>query len=488
MARTNGPSSSLALTLDRAAGPLATQIADQLRAGILDGRIAPGARLPSWRDLAVQLGVARGTVRSAYERLIDEALVASHGAAGTRVVERPPLPDAPEEVTIDWRRLGLVPGFARPPLSFQIGVPAQDAFPFKTWSRLVVRAAREAARAPTTYPDPRGEIELRTEIASYLAIARGLACVPDQVIVTGGFRAGLGLAISALHLAGATAWTEDPGFPLTRAGLDRAGMRIVAVPVDAEGIDVTCGRALAPRARLAVVTPGQQAPTGVVLSPGRRDQLLQWAQETDAWIIEDDYLSELQLTGRARPALASHRGGARVIHIGSFSKTLTPALGLGYVVAPLAVAERFAETAAWLAPSPGRIDQLAVAAFMRAGHFLRHLRRMKRLYAERRDALVRQMAAARMQPAMAGLAVLLHLDAGVDDVALARQAFAEGLAPIALSPWYVDPARRRPGLLLGVSNVPAGKAAVHWRRLRELIAQAAGQDTSAASRRGVIRR
>ena len=192
-----------------------------------------------------------------------------------------------------------------------------------------------------TYPDPRGDPELRKEIAAYLGLARGIRCSPSQVFVTGGFSGALGLAIRGLQLERMEAWMEDPGFPLTRTALGLAGMTVTAVPVDAEGLDVAAGVRTAAGARLAVVTPGQQAPLGMTMSLPRRLALLAWARRNDAWIIEDDYLSELQLKGRAAPALASLDHGGRVLHIGSFSKTISPALRLGFMVVPPELGRRF---------------------------------------------------------------------------------------------------------------------------------------------------
>ena len=299
-----------------------------------DGAARLGARLPSWRDLAAQLGVSRGTVRVAYERLIDEQFVVGLGAAGTRVADRPSPSSTPEWSPEAPPLPELFYDFGNAPLAFQMGVPSQDAFPFKLWSRVLTREARRAAAAPVSYPDPRGDPDLRKEIAAYLGIARGIRCTPSQVLVTAGFSGALGLAVRGLQLEGKTAWMEDPGFPLTRTALGLAGMTVAAVPVDAEGLDVAAGIRSAAGAALAVVTPGQQAPLGMTMSLPRRLALLAWARRSDAWIIEDDYLSELQLKGRAAPALASLDHGGRVLHIGSFSKTISPALRLGFLVVP----------------------------------------------------------------------------------------------------------------------------------------------------------
>ena len=461
-----------AISLDRVGkSPLATQIYGAIRDAIETGRLGSGARLPSWRDLAAQLGVSRGTVRVAYERLINEQFVVGLGAAGTRVADRPSPPSAP-----DWSPEAppmpeLFNDFGAVPLAFQMGVPSQDAFPFKLWSRILTREARRAAAAPVSYPDPRGDPELRREIAAYLAIARGIRCTPSQVLVAGGFSGALGLAVRGLRLEGKTAWTEDPGFPMTRAALSLAGMTVAAVPVDQDGLDVAAGIRGAPDAALAVVTPGQQAPLGMTMSLARRLELLAWARKGGAWIIEDDYLSELQLKGRAAPALASFDHGGRLLHIGSFSKTINPALRLGFLVVPPDLARRFGDVAACLAPAPNAAVQRAVAEFLREGHYLRHLRHMKRLYAARRESLVRCLRetvpdSVRVE-ATAGLAVVSLLPESASDVDVALRALPFGLAPAPLSPWYMQsPARQ--GLLLGVTNINERRLAADCRRLAEL--------------------
>jgi GntR family transcriptional regulator/MocR family aminotransferase len=474
----------LSISLDRARKiPLATQIYATIRASIESGQIPPHAKLPSWRDLASQLGVSRGTVRQAYERLIDEQLALGLGAAGTRVTERradaaadagtapisssgwsPEAPPMPE----------LFHDFGTAPLPFQMGVPAQDEFPGALWSRLLTRAARRSGAGPVGYPDPRGDPALRKEVAAYLGIARGLRCSPSQVLITAGFSGALGIVVRGLGLEGRKAWMEDPGFPLTRSALGLAGMTPVAVPVDDDGLDVAAGRRIAADAALAIVTPGQQAPLGMTMPLARRLALLDWARRNDAWILEDDYLGELQLAGRAAPALASLDQGERVLHAGTFSKTISPALRLGFLVVPPALARRFGDLVACLAPAPAAMVQHAVADFMQEGHYLRHLRRMKRVYAGRRAALLGALrdeaAGAIALQATAGMAVVTRLQASVSDVEIAARAREFGLAPTPLSPWY-DQAPRQQGLLLGVTNVDVDRVAADCRRLAALVRQ-----------------
>ncbi len=462
---------TLHLAVDRAARESVTeQISQALRAAIAQGRLAPGARLPSWRDLASQLGVARGTVRAAYESLIDAQLIVPLGAAGTFVGRHvaPPPPAAAAGPAATLR--DPVADYPRSTTGiFQMGVPAQDAFPAKAWARIVARAARASAEAPLRYPDPRGDDALRSAIAAYLAVARGVACSPAQVFVTSGHTAAIALAVHTLGLRG-SAWCEDPGYPLTRRTLAALGLASVPVPVDAQGLDVAAGMAAAPQAALAVVTPGQQAPLGVTLSAERRQALLGWAARSGAWVLEDDYLGELQLAGRAVPALAAQDATGRVLHLGSFSKTINPSLRLGFLVVPAAQVARFDEAAALFGTAPAPLLQHAVAEFLQGGHLLRHLRRMKRLYAQRRDAVVACLQAASVTCRSAGLSVLVRLPPGTPDVALALAVRPHGLAPVPLSPWYARPGPQHAGLLLGVANVPEHEAAAYCLQLMDLAA------------------
>jgi len=463
--------SDLKIRLDRTAKlSLSEQIRTSISRAIESGLLASGTRLPSWQDLAAQLGVARGTVQAAYERLSDAQMIETFGAGGTRVAPRlrttAVRPEAP--------RLGA---FMRAyeemnagPAIFQLGIPAFEGVPEKLFARArSSNLLKTGGLSSLLYPDPRGEFELRSEIAGYLSIARNLHCYPEQVFITAGYSSGLGLALRVLGLDGKKVWMEEPGFMVTRKALELAHLNIVAVPVDAEGVNVGYGIEHAADAALAVVTPGQQAPLGSTLSLRRRLQLLEWAVSSNAWIIEDDYLGELQLQGRPAPALASLDEGNRVIHIGSFSKTVSPALRLGYIVAPTELANAFAEVAATLAPAPSPVIQLATAQFMRDGHYIRRVRRLKRLYSAQRDALCEQLRMRDAEWVNAGLAVLLRLPDGAPDVKIARDAMTVGMAPSPLSSWFATPSWTISGLLLGVATAPEQYLATSCRRLFEII-------------------
>jgi GntR family transcriptional regulator/MocR family aminotransferase len=460
----------LQIQLDRTAKrSLTEQIHTSISRAIESGLLAPGTRLPSWQDLAAHLGVARGTVQAAYERLSESQMIETFGARGTRVAPRP----RPAAVQPETQRPGALVRTrdinARPAI-FQLGVPVLDGLPQTLFARArSSNLLKIGSFSSLVYPDPRGEFELRREIAGYLSIARNLHCLPEQVLITGGYSAGLGLALRVLGLEGKKVWMEEPGFHLTRKGLQLARLRIVPVPVDAEGLNVGYGIENAADAALAIVTPGQQAPLGSILSLRRRLQLLEWAASSGAWVIEDDYLSELQLEGRAAPALASLDEGNRVIHIGSFSKTISPGLRLGFVVVPTELAAAFSEVAETLAPAPSPVVQLATAQFMRDGHYIRRLRRLKRLYTAQRDALCDQLRMRDAEWVKAGLAVLLRLPDGAPDVQIVQEAMAFGMAPSPLSAWFATPSLTLPGLLLGVATSPEAYVATACRQLFEII-------------------
>lgn len=460
----------LDLKLDRTAE---TSLAEQIRAGITaaidSGVLAPGARLPSWLDLAAQLGVARGTVKTAYERLADKQLVVSSSPGGTWVADHPAkiaLPDPSKAADLSPP---LYQDFLTGTSAFQNGVSASDSFPVTLFARLRAHAARAEVGGPLIYPDPRGEPELRREIAAHLALSRGIECRPSQIFITAGFSGALGVTLRLLKAEGRSAWVENPGFPPSRRALEIAQLAPVPIPVDEDGIDVAYGVRHAPDAALALVTPGQQAPTGVPLSLARRVQLIEWATRTGAWIIEDDYLGELQLKRRAAPALTSLDSTGRVIHIGSFSKTISPTLRLGFVVAPTALVSQFAEAVMCLAPAPGPAVQLATAEFMQNGHYMRHLRRMKRVYAGRSNALHTMLQSMGYPACPAGLGVLLWLPEGARDSVIAREALAFGLAPSPLSAWFSPVGVKRPGLLLGGATTTEDQLPVLCERLHQLI-------------------
>lgn len=467
-----GPSAQLAAAQIGLQRDAKRSLTEQIRAGlalaIVEGRMAAGSRVPSCRDMAAALGVARGTVRAAYDMLVDGQLLIARGAAGTWVSAAVPVTAAaPHRAAVLAPLADVVHAFDTPPMIFQMGAPASDAFPAKVWSRILSHHVRHFASHSSGYADPRGSLALRQELVSYLSIARGIRCQPSQIILTNGYTGALGIICLALGLRGERAWSEDPGYLLARRALALAGVDAVPVPVDEQGISVSRGLQLAADARVALVTPGQQSPLGVTLSLARRSELLAWAHNHQGWIIEDDYLGELQLSGRAAPALAA-LDTQRVLHIGTFSKTFSPALRLGYLVVPEALAEHVAETAALLAPASSPLLHNAVAEFLREGHFIRHLRRMKRLYAERLSELMQALIPHFPHVSRAALAVIIPLPAGTQDVRIAQAALSLGMAPSPLSVWYQDKNVDHCGLVLAVTNRPAEGFAASAARLKAL--------------------
>jgi len=324
------------------------------------------------------------------------------------------------------------------------------------------------------YPNPSGREALRRAIATHLNVARGIVCTPKQVFITAGYQGALGLVTHVLLSPGDEAWIEDPGYFFARDALALAGAKLVAVPVDEDGIDVEAGLRRAPHARFAVVTPSHQFPTGAALSLSRRLALLKWAADAGAWIIEDDYDGELRYRGRPLPALKSLDKAGRVLYAGTFSKILFPGLRTGYLVVPETLVERFGRAAALLHPAPSQLDQAAIAAFMAEGHLARHVKRMRQLYQSRRNALAEALERTLgglldFRPPVGGMHFLTRLPAGTDDAALAARAAAHGVAPEPFSRGFV---RRtpQPGLLLGFTNVPEDAALAAAHRLRDIVA------------------
>lgn len=447
-------------------------LAEQIRSGILEaiesGVLEPDSRLPSWNDLASQLGVARGTVKAAYERLSDDQAVVASPSMGTRVARRPS-PLKPAAARDDGSGL---PDFyhqlSAGSVMFQMGIPAPETFPAKLFSKIRVRAIRKESATAPAYPDPRGEFSFRSQIAAYLALGRSIRCEPSQVFITQGFAGGLTFVLRVLNLSGQTAWIEDPCYPISRHALELAGISPCPVRVDVNGMDVGFGIQAAPRASLVLTTPGQQAPLGMTMSLERRVELTQWALENGAWIIEDDYLGEMQLEGRASPALAS-LDPTRVIHIGTFSKTISPALRLGFVVVPASLVARFAEAAIYAWPAPGPSVQYTVTDFIQDGHYLRHLRKVRRDYAEKRELLSEAIQRIGLPASPAGLSVVVRLPEAVSDVDIARSALRFGMAPAPLSPWFVSPTSVGSGLLLGAPNVNPKTLDSYCERIKRLI-------------------
>ena len=451
-------SKSVPVRIDRnSAISIQQQLYDRVRAAITDGRLHPGDQLPSTRSLAAQLGLARGTVDAAYTRLTGEGYVLGRGQAGTIVSSDLRASTVPI-LTVFPPAVSNTGGSPENPLPFRLGLPALDLFPRTLWARLSSREARRFAGMNLSYPNPMGLPALRDAIAAYLAVSRGIACRPDQVVVTGGYQAALSLAVRLVLAPGDLVWFEDPGYALARQALESMGMRVAPVPVDREGICVTHAQRYYPKARLAIVTPAHQSPLGVSLSLPRRQALMAWAAACDTWILEDDYDSEFHYSGHKPPTLKSTDVANRVLYAGSFSKTLFPGLRLGYLVLPLQLVDAASRNCRLLRRGESAFEQSVVAAFMMEGHFARHLRKMRTRYAARRQALAAALVERfgkqlqlSLQPG--GLHFLAKFSNYGSDVDLARRALNHGLKPTALSAQSIKHDAGQ-GLLLSFTNIP----------------------------------
>ncbi len=447
----------LPLELRRDAGrPLRAQLEDGLREAVRGGRLRAGARLPPTRSLAEDLGVSRRLVVDAYAQLLAEGYLVSRRGAGTFVADGALVDAQPSAAPR-----------APPALAFDFfpGNPDLASFPRAAW----LKASREALRAAPDrafgYPDPRGVPELRLALAAHLRRVRGVVADPAQIVVCAG--AAQGFALLAGALASPRLAVEDPGLPLHRAILAAHGATLVPLPVDGDGACVGELHALGELAG-ALVTPAHQSPLGVALSPRRRAGLLAWAAATGALVIEDDYDAEYRYD---RPPLAAMQGLApdRVVYMGTVSKTLAPALRLGWLVLPARLVDAVAERRLLLDGGSPTLEQLTLARMLDSGAYDRHLRIARRGYRARRDALAsavaRELPGARVTGVAAGLHAIVRLPAAVDGVALLRAAARRSLGVYPLGFAYMEERSRGDGLVLGYANLPEAAIAEGVRRL-----------------------
>lgn len=379
-----------------APGGLVRYLHGQLRDAILDGRLAAGTPLPATRCVAEHLGVGRNSVVAAYDLLVAEGY--AHSRPGARAViadvaTRRGMRGAAgagrdPRINPLWTTPLLQPEAPRglPERCFRLGVPDHRLFPHALWRQLHARALRQWAKTTFGYPPSAGLTELRAAIAAHVAFARAVACAPDDVVVTSGAQQAFDLLARILVVPGQTCVAiENPGYPPLRAPFHAAGARLVPVPVDDEGL---CVDALPPDARVVCVTPSHQSPTGVAMSMRRRAALLAFARARDAVIVEDDYDGEFRFGGRPLDALQTLDRDARVFYVGTFSKSLFPALRKGFVVAPAWAREALVAARHCADAHSDETAQRTLATFIRDGHLARHVRRLRPIYAARRDALV----------------------------------------------------------------------------------------------------
>lgn len=468
--------------------PLHRQVYLRFRDAILAGQLVAGARLPPSRILAKQIGVSRNTVLLAYEQLLAEGFISGRAGAGTAVSRIFPNPVAEVGAEVPTRRhakAGPVDSLAvaktanlsieSPSIyapeegarAFRVGIPALNAFPLDTWTRILSRTARNSGRLFLNYQPSAGDPRFRQAVAGYLGVSRGVRCLPEQVIIVSGAQMGLNLAARVLLKPDDHVWVEDPGYPNAIAVMLSAGARLVPVPVDADGLVVSSGEALCTNARMAFVTPSHQFPTGVTMTLERRLALLDWAKREKAWIIEDDYDSEFRYVGRPLAALQGLDEHDRVIYLGTFSKVLFPALRLGYLVVPRSLVETFTQVRRVLDGHSSPLMQAVVSEFIEEGHFLRHIRKMRALYTERHAVLsgeLKKRLGGVIDPISShgGMHLVADIAAAYNDQALSRQAVSNRLVVPALSSYCMTANRK--GLLFGF-------AAVNQREIRNAVAR-----------------
>ena len=503
------PFNPAGIELDRRQG-LSRQLYQALRARVLDGRLASGTRLPASRDLALALAISRNSVVRAYDQLYAEGFIEGRVGDGTYVAQLPQtvLPakklstkistgfstGLPTALSTDGLDLPVdssskvihSAALARiknnhlsrppsgPPRAFRVGVPAFDLFPFDVWAKLNAAFWRKPDLQQLCYGDPAGDARLRGMIAAYLRSSRGLPCTAEQIVITSGAQQGISLCAQLLVEPGDGVAIENPGYRAAGHAFAVVGARLHGVAVDSEGID--CNQlADLKDCRLTYVTPSHQYPTGVVMSLARRLELLAWAERAQGWIVEDDYDGEYRYSGAPLAPLAALDRHGRVLYVGTFGKVAFPALRLGYLVLPPGLVDAFAQRRAVDVRHSEVSTQAVMAEFMAAGHFQRHIRRMRRAALSRRNSLLggwpQDIAGIGPLPAVAAG---LHLTVAVENVARERELIelARGVDVEinALSSYWLEdstvPVDRRAGLVLGFAAVSEQAIEAALQRLR----------------------
>lgn len=465
------PLFDLPIALRRGSRLLLHDLQAQLRAAILDGRLKPGLKLPATRALAETLQISRNTAVAAYDLLLSEGYLVGRPGAGTYVAEALPQPARPRPPELApasdrrlapfWREAAAMERRAADPTlrhDFRMGLPDLARLPFAVWRRLAARAMRAQSKAPVGYGESEGRLALREAIATHVSFARAVACQAEDIVVTAGAQQAFDLLARILVVPGRTVVAvEEPGYPPLRRAFAAAGASVIGVPVDGEGLII---ERLPAEARIICVTPAHQFPLGSVLSQRRRLALLELARARGAAVIEDDYDGEFRFGGRPLDALQTLDRADSVFFVGTFSKSLFPALRLGFVVAPAwarraLVAAR--QLSGWHSTLPA---QDTLAAFIQEGHLARHIRKMRKVYGQRREALLEALTrhcAERLEPiaSQAGLHLAAWLAPGIRLDGLLRRARELGIGVEGLDRFATGPIR--PGLSFGYGMIEAAK-------------------------------
>jgi GntR family transcriptional regulator/MocR family aminotransferase len=474
----------------KAESPLHKQIYDGFRAAILRRELRPGQRIPSSRELAAELRVSRFPVLNAYSQLLAEGYFESRVGAGTFVSGSLPeqrmsvtLPNAVSAQTPSGPRPVAQRSFLYPAFhghaavlgwgAFGVHQPALDQFPFQTWSSLVARHSRNPGANAIHHVNPLGTERFREAIADYLRTARGVKCDINQIMIVSGSQQALDITARVLFDPGDSVWIEEPGYRLQRSVLIAAGCRLIPVPVDEEGMNVAAGIRTRRKAKAAFVTPSHHYPLGVTMSASRRLQLLNWAQHSGAWIVEDDYDSEYRYESLPIASLHGLDVNQRVIYIGTFSKVMFASLRLGYIVIPPDLVERFMAVRHVMDIFPPYLYQEVLSDFINEGHFTRHIRKMRQVYSEKRTALVESLRAEfgeelEIHGAEAGMHMAITVQEDLQDVEMAAKAARERLWLWPLSPSYLGENPRK-GFVLGFGSTPRDLIPQHVRHLKTIL-------------------
>jgi GntR family transcriptional regulator / MocR family aminotransferase len=471
--------------------PLHRQIYDAYRAAIVNGTLRPGQRVPSTRGLASELSVSRIPVLGAYAQLMAEGYFQSRTGAGTAVSSA--LPDqsvSPEPFTVrstKARRAHLLIVKERPSIPdsieilpgnrgwgpFGVGQIALEQFPFRVWNSLVTRHCRRTTSKSLDYGHPMGLKSLREALAVYLRTARGVRCEAEQIMIVSGSQQALDISARVLFKPGSQVWMEEPGYRYARRVFALNRCRVVPIPVDNEGLSVAVGVKRCRKARAALVTPSHQYPLGVTMTASRRLQLLDWAARSQSWILEDDYDSDYRYEGMPISSLQGLDPNSRVVYIGTFSKVLFPSLRLGYLVIPIGLVDRFINVRLAMDIGPPTFNQEVLADFIQEGHFSRHIRRMRMLYRERRNALVSSIEqelgrGVEITGEQAGMHLCVVLK-GISDREIVARAARSNLCLVPLSNSYIGRTSRQ-GFILGFGSTPASEMANAVRTLHAVLA------------------
>ncbi len=475
--------------------PLYKQLYERLHSSILAGQLEHGARLPSTRTLASELGVSRTTTALAYEQLLLEGYLESRVGKGTIVANHLPatLLDVGKGRTFNKRTNAKKTSNThlasrvlelkdmpfperierRTNVSFRGGEPALDLFPYKIWARLIARHTRQSLREYAHYQPPEGYYPLREAIAAQIGITRGVRCTPEQIILTAGSQGALDLAVRTLLNPGEAVWLENPGYFGARGALVSAGAHIVPVPVDEQGLVVGMGWQRSPQARLVSTTPSHQFPTGVTMSLGRRLALLEWAREAGAWILEDDYDSEYRFSGRPLESLQGLDHAGRVLYIGTFSKVLFPALRLGYLIAPTELIKPLLIVRRYIDVHIPILEQMVLTDFMNEGYFARHLRHMLHHYKQRRDLLHHELQnrlgdLLDVHAPEAGMHLVGWLPPDKDDQQATKLASEVGIEVMPISKYSLEPLLRG-GLIFGYAGTDEQAITIGVKKLATVL-------------------